>query len=244
MNNVCKWGGSSLAGGTRALNVANFIKANSLPIIVLSAPGKMTAQDEKITDLLIKIVNNPDKIDEILQTIKNRFIDITKTLQVNIDINNELSKIKNTFIKTKDSSYLISRGEYLMAKIFAKHLNYKFVDSKNIIKFDKNDKLLNKTYILIKQAVDKYKKVVIPGFYGSYKNKIKIFSRGGSDITGAIVAKALNANYTNYTDVDGVYNKFPLTNKSKKLKSISYSDMKFLGLFGFSVLNHSIIINT
>lgn len=238
MSDVCKWGGSSLATGKRALNVANFIKANSLPIVVLSAPGKITALDEKITDLFIKISQNSPISDQIFEKIKFKYADIIKTLKVDFDIDKHLQKIKASYAKTQDKSYLISRGEYLMAKIFSKHLGYKFVDSKDIIKFDKDGKLLNTSFALIKQTLSKYKKVVIPGFYGSYKNNIKIFSRGGSDITGAIISKALNLNYTNYTDIDGVYNSYPLTNNSKKLKNISYRDMKFLGLFGFSVLHH------
>ncbi len=238
MSNVCKWGGSSLATGKRALSVANFIKANSLPIVVLSAPGKITALDEKITDLFIKISQNTSASDEIFEKIKIKYADIIKALEVDFDIDKHLQKIKNYYKKTQDKSYLISRGEYLMAKIFSKHLGYKFVDSKDIIKFDKDGKLLNTSFTLIRQTLSKYKKVVIPGFYGSYKNNIKIFSRGGSDITGAIISKALNLNYTNYTDIDGVYNTYPITNNSKKLKNISYNDMKFLGLFGFSVLHH------
>ena len=238
MNSVCKWGGSSISSGTRALRVANFIKQNNIPIVVLSAPGKSTPLEDKITDLLIKITTNIQDIDIYLKQINDRYTDIIKTLNINFDIVAEINKIKNKYLQSKDNSYLISRGEYLMAKIFAKHLNYKFIDSKDIIKFDKNGKLLESTYNLIKNAISKYKQVVIPGFYGSHKNNIKIFSRGGSDITGAIVARALNKNYFNFTDIDGVYNKYPLTDTAKKLKSLSYEDMKFLGLFGFSVLHH------
>ena len=238
MNNVCKWGGSSLADGNKALWVANFIKQNNIPVIVLSAPGKITPSDSKITDLFIQITQNTNDLDKILNQIKNKYLDIINKLNIPFNIDKELTKIKTTYTRTQDNSYLLSRGEYLMAKIFAKHLKYKFLDSKSIIKFDKTGKLLDMSYTLINNKILKYKKVVIPGFYGAYKNKIKIFSRGGSDITGAIVAKALNKNYTNYTDIDGIYNRYPLNHSAKKLKNLSYSDMKFLGLFGFSVLHH------
>lgn len=238
MNNVCKWGGSSLADGERALRVANFIKQNNISVIILSAPGKITPSDSKVTDLFIQVTKNVNNLDKIFNTIKSKYINIINTLNINFDIDKELLKIKTTYTKYLDNSYLLSRGEYLMAKIFAKYLNYKFLDSKNIIKFDKRGNLLDKTYSLIQDKISKYKKVVIPGFYGSYKSKIKIFSRGGSDITGAIVAKALNKNYTNYTDIDGVYSKYPLDNTAKKIKKLSYADMKFLGIFGFSVLHY------
>ncbi len=238
MSDVCKWGGSSLACGNRVLEVAKFIRQNNINVIVLSAPGKMTGLEDKITDLLIKASQNLNGFDYYFKQIEARFEEIIKILKISFDLRPELSKIKANFLATFDNSYLISRGEYLMAKIMARHLKYKFVDAKNIILFDKAGKIKEKTYTLIRQKIDKYQKVVLPGFYGGYNGKIKIFSRGGSDITGAIVAKALNKNYSNYTDIDGVYNTFPLQKSSKKLKVLSYKDMKFLGLFGFGVLHH------
>ncbi len=238
MNSVCKWGGSSLSTPKRVFNISKYIKENDVKIVVLSAPGKANKKDKKVTDLLISITKNPKKIEDILLKVKNKFLAIISTLKISFDIDKELKKIKTYYLKTFDNSYLISRGEYIMAKLFAKYTGFKFVDSKNLIKFDKDGKLLDSTYTNIKTQAAKHSQIVIPGFYGAYKGKIKVFSRGGSDITGAIVAKALNVDYYNFTDVDGIYNHFPLSTKSKKLSTLSYYDMKFLGLFGFSVFHH------
>lgn len=234
---VCKWGGSSLADGKRAKNVVDFILKNKINIVVFSAPGKSHSLDKKITDLLVEITKTQDSKQLYLE-IKNRFCEISTTLNVKINIDKIISDIKTYYEKTNDKSFLLSRGEWLMSKIMSKALGYFFADTKNIIKFDKLGKLKDVTYTNIQNVVKKHKQVVFPGFYGSFNKKIKVFSRGGSDITGAIIAKALNKNYTNFTDVAGVYNTYPLKSTSKILTSISYSDMKFLGLFGFSVLHH------
>lgn len=249
---VCKWGGSSLASGNLAKNVASYIKENGIQVVIFSAPGKRNKEDIKVTDILASIKsyqehNNQTAINETFLTLKNRYEEIASSLGIKIDIENILQKIKNIYQKTTDNSYLLSRGEWLMSKIMAKHLGYHFADTKNIIVFDKNGKPKDISYQNIRQVVKKYKCVVFPGFYGGHSGKVKIFSRGGSDITGAIVAKALNENYINFTDIDGIYNTYPLTKTSKKIKSISYQDIKFLGLFGFSVLHHKcsdILCNT
>lgn len=234
---VCKWGGSSLADGNRAKNVVNFILKNKIDVVVFSAPGKSHSLDKKITDILVEITKTQDPKHLYLE-IKNRFCEIASALNVKINIDKIISDIKTYYEKTKDNSFLLSRGEWLMSKIMSKALGYFFADTKNIIKFDKLGRLKDVTYTNIQNLVKQHKQVVFPGFYGSFNKKIKVFSRGGSDITGAIISKALNKNYTNFTDVDGVYNTYPLNVTSKKIKTISYNDMKFLGLFGFSVLHH------
>lgn len=243
IDSVCKWGGSSLASGSLAKNVASYIKDNDIKVVIFSAPGKRNKDDIKVTDLLASIKsyskdNNQKAIDDTFLILQDRYKEIASALNVKINIEKTLQKIKTEYQKTSDNSYLLSRGEWLMSKIMAKHLGFHFADAKNIIVFDKNGKLKSKTYENIRAVTKKYRSVVLPGFYGGYKSKVKIFSRGGSDITGAIVAKALNKNYINFTDIDGVYSTYPITKNSKKLKSISYSNIKFLGLFGFSVLHH------
>jgi len=243
IDSVCKWGGSSLASGCLAKNVTNYIKDNGIKVVIFSAPGKRNKEDIKVTDLLARIKsysedNNQEAIDDTFLILQDRYEEIASALNIKIDIEKTLQKIKAEYQKTSDNSYLLSRGEWLMSKIMAKHLGFHFADAKNIIVFDKNGKLKAKTYENIRAVVKKYKRVVFPGFYGGYRGKVKIFSRGGSDITGAIVAKALNKNYINFTDIDGIYSTYPITKNSKKLKSISYSNIKFLGLFGFSVLHH------
>ncbi len=173
-----------------------------------------------------------------MQEIYVRYQEIISYLKITFDLKKEFNSITQYYTQSHDTSYLYSRGEYLISKIIAKYLGYTFVDSKKIIKFDKKGKLLPSTYTLIRSKAQKYNNLVIPGFYGAYKNQIKIFSRGGSDISGAIVAKALSLDYNNYTDVDGIYDHYPLTQDAKILQAVSYEDMKFLGLFGFGVLHH------
>ena len=236
-NNVCKWGGSSLADGNKVSKVIEYIKKTDTEIVVFSAPGKRDSLDTKVTDMLIVLSKDISNLN-LIANIQSRYLEIIKALQIDFDIKKHLLTIINNYKKTKNTSYLISRGEWLIAKIIAKKLNYYFADTKNIIKFDKAGKLKNCTYKKIQKVVAKYKKVVFPGFYGGYKNKVKIFSRGGSDISGAIISKALKLDYINFTDVDGIYSKYPLTSSCKKLKIISYQDLKFLGLFGFNVLHH------
>ncbi len=236
--NVCKWGGSSLCNGQNVLKIISYIKQNNVAVAVVSAPGKRYKSDTKITDLLIKITKEPENINLYLKDIKIRYLDIINTLQVSFPLDKYLDKIKTYYLDTLDNSYLLSRGEWLIGKIIAKHLNYHFADCKKIIKFNKKGRLLPVSYINIKDVVTKHQKVIFPGFYGGYKNSVKIFSRGGSDITGAIIAKALGVNYTNFTDIDGIYNRYPLTKSSTKIKALSYSDFKFLGMFGFGVLHH------
>lgn len=238
--NVCKWGGSSLSDGEKVKAVIKYIKDSGIEVVVLSAPGKRYAGDTKVTDLLIEIKNDINLLDKNFEIISSRYREIINKLNITFDIDKHIKNIKKEYLITNDSSYLLSRGEWLISRIVAKALSYTFVDSKAVIKFDKSGRLLPSTYKKISDIVKKHKRVVFPGFYGGYGNKVKIFSRGGSDITGAIVSRALNINYTNFTDVDGIYDTFPISQKSKLLKKISYSDMKFLGMFGFGVLHHKV----
>jgi len=236
---ICKFGGSSVANEPIGGAIKKIIENDSKrQLIVVSAPGKDKKYTDKITDVLIKASLNKKFFDYYMKYIENRFQEFSTALSVDINLKKEIRKIKYHYRIFKNKSYLISRGEYLTAKIFAKYLKIDFIDASKIIKFNKNGKIKNKTYKVIAALLKKHKRILIPGFYGSnIFGKIKVMSRGGSDITGAICAKAINNSiYENWTDVDGVYNCFE--DKSKLFSYISYDDLQFLSFYGASVLNY------
>ena len=177
--------------------------------------------------------------------IKNRFCNIKEELQLKIDLESEFNQLAKELNKELSMEYLASRGEYITAKMVAEYLGYTFVDAKDLICFDYsglvNDKETEKK---INEAYQKYHKIVIPGFYGAYPNgTIKTFSRGGSDITGAIVAKALGATvYENWTDVSGILMADPkVIDNPKRINQITYNELRELSYMGASVLHEETV---
>jgi len=238
---VCKFGGTSVATKDGLEKVKEIMKDENRKIIVVSAPGKRFPQDKKITDLLIEAHTDKNNFEKNFELIEKRFKEICNILNVNVNLNKEFSKIKLRYKIFKNKSYLFSRGEYLMGKIMAEYLNIKFVDSAKLIKFNKNGMIKGKSYQNIKKAQKKHQKILVPGFYGSGPlGKIKVMSRGGSDITGAICTKAIdNSVYENWTDVDGVYpSKDDIEKRSNSLSEINYNDLEFLSTFGACVLHN------
>ena len=214
---VCKFGGSSVASIIGAKNIKNIIsKNNNRSFVVVSALGKSDVFAKKVTDELCEcfLCCKTDKnlAEEKLSLIIDKYIFLANELEIKIDFSKEknkiIEKIENNTI-TKE--FLVSRGEYFSALLYAKFLNAIFLDAKDYIIFNKNGKLNFKATKQKLCKLNKKQKYVMGGFYGVTKNgQIVTFPRGGSDITGAIVAKALNAEiYENYTDVNGVYNKNP-----------------------------------
>ena len=213
----------------------------SRKIVVVSAPGKSEKWNTKITDLLIDVHLNKKHFEKNLLIVQKRFEEIAKMLGVHMNFGREFAKIRLHYKLFHNKSYLFSRGECIMAKILAKHLGFHFVDAAKLIKFDFCGKILQKTYKNIRKITNKYQKVIIPGFYGSNPfGKIKVMSRGGSDITGAIVTKAIPGSiYENWTDVDGVFSvQSKINNKRFLIKQIDYASLKALSLFGATVLHH------
>ncbi len=247
---VCKFGGSSVASVEGAKNIKKIAQQNkNRKIIVVSALGKTKDYNYKITDKLIELYNKIIKNDnyfELIDIIFEKYINISSNLNVNINWNkykNELfKKIEQNAI---NKAYLLSRGEYFSALIYAKYLNYKFIDAKNYIKFNKNGKINKKiTKKLLKKLNFNYN-YVIGGFYGSdYLNNICLMDRGGSDVTGAIISTLLNCEiYEKYTDVVGVYNKNP--NKfydAKKQTVISYKDAIIMAQRGDEVIHKDALL--
>lgn len=243
---VCKFGGTSMADASSIAQVVNIIKANpKRKVVVVSAPGKLNGQD-KITDILIKChktAKEGGSCKEVFEKVKSRYLSIINDLKIDIDIAKELEDIRQEIDAGASYDYTVSRGEYLMALIFAKHLGFAFVDAKDIIKFNADGvfepELTNE---ITKRALENIAEggVVVPGFYGSKPDgSICAFSRGGSDITGAILARALKVElYENWTDVNGFMMCDPkIVKNPKTIESVTYKELRELSYMGAGVLH-------
>ncbi|AYD40771.1 aspartate kinase [Clostridium fermenticellae] len=246
---VTKFGGSSLSNDIQFKKVKDIIlKDKNRQYIVVSAPGKAFEGDYKVTDLLYKCyscTNNKDLFENYFNMIEKKYISICENLKIDIDIKKLLSEIRNNFFNGASKDYILSRGEYLNGLIFAKFINFKFIDPAEIIKFRENGTLdKNMTKILISKKLSHITEAIIPGFYGSTKDgSIKTFPRGGSDITGSIISSVMNASlYENWTDVSGVLLANPhIIDNPKVIKYMTYSEIKQLSHMGAEVLNEDSI---
>jgi len=212
--------------------------------VVVSAPGKRYSGDIKVTDLLYKCydeVANGLSCKEAFAKIRARFEGIVKELNLDFDIASILDETEERINKEKSADFTASRGEYLSAIIMSQLLGAKFIDCENVVFFNEHGVLdSNKTYKAINEALKGAELAVFPGFYGQDVNgKVKTFSRGGSDITGAIVAGAVNASlYENWTDVSGFLACDPrIVDNPKKIKSLSYKELRELSYMGANVLH-------
>lgn len=246
---VVKFGGSSLADAEHFKQVASIIKADpSRRYVIASAPGKRGNDDEKVTDMLYNCYNmirNREDINEYYQKIIDRYISIISGLGIDFDITGELEYIKNAMMARSGRDYAASRGEYLNSIILAKYLGFDFVDAENVIFFKENSEFdEEKTNEAMKAELSKHKNAVIPGFYGTMPNgTIKTFSRGGSDITGAIVARAVDADlYENWTDVSGFMMADPkVIENALPISLITYRELRELSYNGATVLHEDSI---
>lgn len=249
MVKVVKFGGSSLASSNQFKKVKDIILNDAARrVVVVSALGKENKEDHKITDLLyLTCAHLKYGVDaySVFNIVKNRYFKIKEELKLDVDLENEFKIIESKFSKNIDEAYLVSRGEYLAAKLMAAYLNYEFIDSKDVIFFN-FDGSINE--VKINEVMDKLfkinSKLVIPGFYGSYPDgEIHLFSRGGSDVTGSVVAKAISANiYENWTDVSGFLVTDPkIVDNPKQIKEISYEELRELSYMGANVLHEDTI---
>ncbi|MGN0824651.1 MAG: aspartate kinase [Candidatus Coproplasma sp.] len=242
---VCKFGGTSMADGNVMKAVKKIIEADpARRFVVVSAPGKRFSGDIKVTDLLYSCYDEIQKngtCKEAFKAIRSRFESIAKELNMGIDITADLDETQRRMDEENSKDFCASRGEYLSAKVMSKVLGAKFIDSEDVVFFNEygvmDDK---KTYKAIADAVLDCEKAVFPGFYGKDINgKIKTFSRGGSDITGAIVARAVNASeYENWTDVSGFLACDPrIVENPKRISTLSYKELRELSYMGANVLH-------
>ncbi|MBR6562518.1 MAG: aspartate kinase [Clostridia bacterium] len=246
---VVKFGGSSLASAEQFVKSANIIKAEeSRRFVVPSAPGKRFDGDTKVTDLLIschtKSVSGGDWSADFTE-ITSRYNDIIKGLSLSIDLSDEFETIREKISKGTTLDYVASRGEYLNGLVLASYIGYEFIDAAEVIFFDVSGKFdANKTNIVMSQRLAGKKNAVIPGFYGvNPDGSIKTFSRGGSDITGAIVARAVVADiYENWTDVSGFLMCDPrIVDNPRPISIITYRELRELSYMGASVLHEDSI---
>lgn len=247
---VAKFGGSSVADAIQIRKLRDIVKSDdAIKYVIVSAPGKRYADDSKVTDLLYLCkthIEHKIPYEQIFQVIYDRFMAVEADLGVDVDIKAELRKIKKNIEEGASVDYIASRGEYLNAKIIAAYLDFDFVDAQSIIKFsDKGKFLEDMTNDLIGDVLKKHDKAVIPGFYGEKLDDgtIKTFSRGGSDITGALVARATSAEvYENWTDVSGFLMADPrIVQDPKPIEKISYMELRELSYMGASVLHEEAI---
>lgn len=245
MSIVCKFGGSSMADAKNILKVASIIKSDEKrSFVVVSAPGKRDGNDTKITDMLIKCSDDAKNgsCAKSFESVSARFIEIVKELGIKLDIETILKETQVEMdAQHGDYDFCVSRGEYLNARIMAEVLGFEFVDACDIIKFDINgDFIADYTNDVASKRLQGTNGVVVPGFYGSCPNKrIKTFSRGGSDISGSIIARAVKAEkYENWTDVDGVLSADPrIVKDPKPIRYMSYKELRELAYMGASVLH-------
>lgn len=249
MVKVVKFGGSSLASAEQFKKVGSIIRADeSRKYVVPSAPGKRFDDDTKVTDLLYKCYAEAEagkNFDKHLKVIKERYNEIIKGLKLKLSLEEQFETIKKQFEAKAGKDYAASRGEFLNGMIMANYLGYEFIDAANVVCFDKDGEFdSEKTNQVMAQRLASTKNGVIPGFYGAMPNgEIKTFSRGGSDVTGSIVARALLADvYENWTDVSGFLAADPkIVKNPKPINIITYKELRELAYMGASVLHESAI---
>lgn len=246
---VAKFGGSSVADALQIEKIRNIIENDEdIKHVVVSAPGKRFSEDSKVTDLLYLCkthIEHKIPYEQIFQVICDRFMAVEVNLDVDIDLEHEFEEIKRNLEAGASADYIASRGEYLNAMIIAAYLGYDFVDAAKIVKFDEKGRFMEElTDKAIRKELANHEKAVIPGFYGSkIDGSVKTFSRGGSDITGSIIARAVGADmYENWTDVSGFLMADPrIVKDPKPISTVSYKELRELSYMGASVLHEDAI---
>ena len=216
--------------------------------IVVSAPGKRFSGDIKVTDLLYethKEVEETGSCGEAFEKICARFSGIVQELKIDLDIEGILQETKKAIEEEKSADFAASRGEYRSGRIMAALLNIPFIDARDVIKFDASGKLESaRSFELLARALSGKPKALVTGFYGEGADgKVKTFSRGGSDITGSVVARAVGADlYENWTDVSGIFSADPrLVKDSTVIDEITYKEVRELSDYGASVFHEEAI---
>jgi aspartate kinase len=249
MKLVAKFGGSSLADAGQFRKVADIIKSNpDRKYIVVSAPGKRDSKDTKVTDLLYAAYDaaiHDDPFEKPWKLIKKRFDGIIEDLGMNMDLSAEFDEIEKNFKAAAGREYAASRGEYLNGRLMAAYLGFEFIDAADVIVFDEHGVLDSRqTNEKLQAALEGREYVVIPGFYGkTYSGRTMTFSRGGSDVTGSLVANAVGADtYENWTDVSGMLVADPrIVENPPVIETITYLELRELSYMGASVMHEDAI---
>jgi aspartate kinase len=246
---VAKFGGTSLADAEQILKVKKIVQSDpDRRYIIPSAPGRRSPDDHKITDLLYlchTLVQQGVSFTEVFQVVSDRYLEIIKDLGLTLDLTPYLQEIKEKIVQGASADYAASRGEYLNGLILAAFLNYDFVDPAEMIFFEPSGVLnADLTQEVVAARLAKHQFAVIPGFYGALPTgEVKTFSRGGSDITGAIIARGVGGElYENWTDVSGFLMADPrIVPNPKPIETITYRELRELAYMGASVLHEEAI---
>ncbi len=249
MIKVVKFGGSSLASAGQFSKVGKIISSDKdRRYVVPSAPGKRNSKDTKVTDMLYKcyaMAEAEENFSVALKKIQERYDAIINGLNMSLSLNKEFEEIAENFKNKAGADYAASRGEYLNGIIMANYLNYEFIDAAEVIVFHEDGEFdLEKTNEILSARLKNCERAVIPGFYGATEQgMVKTFSRGGSDITGSIVAKAVQADiYENWTDVSGFLIADPrIIHKPEVIKVITYRELRELSYMGATVLHEDAV---
>jgi aspartate kinase len=249
MKKVVKFGGSSLANAEQFKKVGDIIHSDEgRRYVVPSAPGKRYSQDIKVTDMLYDCYETAERelpFKDKLDKIKERYDEIIRDLGLELSLENEFKVIEELFSRKAGRDYAASRGEYLNGIVMAEYLGYEFVDSAEVIFFDSEGNFdAETTDSVLGSRLADVERAVIPGFYGATPDgRVKTFSRGGSDVTGSIVAKAVRADlYENWTDVSGFLVADPrIIDKPEVISTITYKELRELSYMGATVLHEDAI---
>ena len=249
MFKVLKFGGSSLADSSQFAKVKGIVESEaSREAVIVSAPGKRKSGDSKITDLLYLVhahIKYGVSYDHILDMIKERYVEIKNNCGLTTDIEKVIDDTFAGIDKSTTVDHIVSRGEYFCALLMAEYLGYAFVDAADWLVFDYNGKVDNKkSEAKLREYKEIYERIVTPGFYGAYPSgEIRVFPRGGSDITGALAASFLGADiYENWTDVSGILMVDPrIVKNPKTIARVTYDELRELSYMGASVLHEDTV---
>ena len=247
---VLKFGGSSVADAGQLRKIKNIIESDpDRRYVVVSAPGKRSSSDSKVTDLLFMLKAQADNNipwESLLGVIRDRYTSIADELGIETDLDERFEEIRARLREGCSEAYVVSRGEYLSAALISAYLGYDFVDTQSLIRFDQKGRLLTEeTNVRLKAELAKHERAVLPGFYGGYEGSgdVCLFSRGGSDVTGSLVARAADADiYENWTDVSGMLMADPrIVKDPAPIERISYIELRELSYMGASVLHEEAV---
>ena len=246
---VAKFGGSSLADAEHFRKVRDIVLSDpDIAYVVPSAPGKRFKGDTKVTDMLYqchRLVERNQSHEEVFQKIIDRYMDIYNQLGLDFDFYGLLLETGDQIRRLKNPDFAASRGEYLNGVLLANYLGWDFIDAREVIKFDRTGVFASEwTNELLRETLKQHTRAIIPGFYGAYPNgDVHTFSRGGSDISGAIVARAAQADvYENWTDVSGFLMADPnIVDNPKCIRELSYRELRELSYMGATVLHEDAI---
>ncbi|MBO5518234.1 MAG: aspartate kinase [Firmicutes bacterium] len=249
MLKVVKFGGSSVASAQQFRKVKHIIESDpSRRVVVASAAGKRTPDDHKMTDLLYLVqahLKYGVSAEDILDTLRSRLVEIRDDLGLAFRIEDEFDAWAGSLNKESNVDEIVSRGEYFTSRLLAEFLGYAFADAKDCVYFGYDGRIDEaKTYEAIGSICSEKERVVIPGFYGQMPGgRIKVLSRGGSDVTGALAAAAVGADvYENWTDVSGILMADPrIVDDPRSIRQITYAELKELTLMGASVLHEDAV---